>query len=168
MRVARLDRRDNAWTLLPEAADVDPAQAAGVGNGRSRVAISADGVGVVTWGEGGHVYARKMFGGGLSNAPQDLTPADFEGRVADAPPTCPRSTPRTTRATPGSSFRQTFADGGTRILARRQRGTGFDAPVAVDEAGGEPTSGPRIDLNGRGVGDRGDERQRRPASRCGR
>ena len=43
--------------------------------GRSKVAISADGIGVVTWGEGGHVFARKMFHEGISNAPQDLTPA---------------------------------------------------------------------------------------------
>jgi len=150
VRVARLDRRVNAWTLLPEAADVDPAKAAGIGTGRSRVAISADGVGVVTWGEGGHVYARKMFGGGLSNAPQDLTPADFDGRVAGAS-ALPEIDAEDDSSYAWVVFRQTFADGGTRILARRQRGTSFDAPVAVDEAGGEPTSGPRIDLNGRGV-----------------
>ena len=150
VRVARLDRRVNAWTLLPEAADVDPAKAAGVGGGRSRVAISADGVGVVTWGEGGHVYARKMFGAGLSNAPQDLTPADFEGRVAGASD-LPEIDAEDDSSYAWVVFRQTFADGGTRILARRQRGTSFDDPVAVDEAGGEPTAGPRIDLNGRGV-----------------
>ena len=150
VRVARLDRRNNGWTLLPEAADVDPAKAAGVGNGRSRVAISADGVGVVTWGEGGHVYARKMFGSGLSNAPQDLTPADFGGRVATASE-LPEIDAEDDSSYAWVVFRQTFADGGTRILARRQRGTSFDAAVAVDEAGGEPTSGPRIDLSGRGV-----------------
>jgi hypothetical protein len=150
VRVARLDRRVNAWTLLPEAADVDPARAAGVGEGRSRVAISADGVGVVTWGEGGHVYARKMFGAGLSNAPQDLTPADFGGRVPTVSD-LPEIDAEDDSSYAWVVFRQTFADGGTRILARRQRGTSFDEPVAVDEAGGEPTSGPRIDLNGRGV-----------------
>jgi hypothetical protein len=49
-------------------------------------------------------------------------------------------------------FRQSFADGGSRILARRQRGTSFDPPVAVDESSGEAVGAPRIDLNGRGVG----------------
>ncbi|MEA2224576.1 MAG: hypothetical protein QOH83_2952 [Solirubrobacteraceae bacterium] len=151
VRVARLDRRTNAWSVIEQPADADPAQVAGVGAGRSRVAISADGIGVVTWGEAGHVYARKMFGGGLSNAPQDLTPADFEGRVprvSDLPDI---------DAEDDSSyawvvFRQAFADGGTRILARRQRGTSFDPPVAIDEPAGEPVGAPRIDLNGRGVG----------------
>ena len=48
-------------------------------------------------------------------------------------------------------FRQTFADGGSRVLARRQRGTQFDPPVAVD-TGDESVRDPRIDLNGRGRG----------------
>jgi hypothetical protein len=150
VRIARLDRRSNAWTGLPQPVDVDPARVAGVGTGRSKVAISADGIGVVTWGEGGHVFARKMFNVGISNAPQDLTPADFAGRVA------------TTSDLPGVDaeddssyawivFRQTFADGGSRTLARRQRGTAFDPPVAVD-TGDEPVRDPRIDLSGRGQG----------------
>ena len=151
VRVARLDRRTNEWGVIEQPADVDPARPAGVAGGRSRVAISADGIGVVTWGEAGHVYARKMFAGALSNAPQDLTPAEFEGRiprVSDLPDI---------DAEDDSSyawvvFRQSFADGGTRILARRQRGTSFDPPVAIDEPAGEPVGAPRIDLNGRGVG----------------
>jgi hypothetical protein len=151
VRVARLDRRTNAWTVLEQPADADPARAAGVGGGRSRIAIAADGVGVVTWGEGGHVYARKMVGGGLSNSPQDLTPADFGGRAAllsDLPDI---------DAEDDSSyawvvFRQRFTDGSTRILARRQRGTIFDPPVAIDENAGEAVGRPRIDINGRGVG----------------
>ena len=149
VRIARLDRRTNAWELLAQPADVDPARVAGAGSGRSRVAISADGIGVVTWGEGGRVYARKMFASKLSNAPQDLTPASFEGRVpvlSDLPDIDAEDDSSYAWVT----FRQHFSDGGSRILARRQRGTGFDPPVAVD-AGGEAVGAPRIDLNGRGV-----------------
>ncbi|HEV2775169.1 MAG TPA: hypothetical protein VGV90_06235 [Solirubrobacteraceae bacterium] len=150
VRVARLDRRTNGWSVLEQPADVDPGRAAGVGAGRSRVAISADGVGVVTWAEAGHVFARKMFGTGLSSAPQDLTPASFEGRVATT------SDVPDVDAEDDSSyawvvFRQRFADGGSRILARRQRGTTFDPPVAVDAPAGEAVGPPRIDLTGRGV-----------------
>ena len=150
VRVARLDRRTNAWGLLEQPADVDPARPAGVGGGRSRVAISADGIGVVTWGEAGHVFARKMFGGGLSAAPQDLTPTSFEDRVALASDV-PEVDAEDDSSYAWVVFRQRFADGGSRILARRQRGTAFDPPVAVDEPGGEPVGVPRIDLNGRGV-----------------
>ena len=83
-----------------------------------------------------------MFGEALSTAPQDLTPASFDGRVSllsDLP---------AIDAEDDSSyawvvFRQSFADGGSRILARRQRGTEFDPPVAIDEPGGEPVAAPR-------------------------
>ncbi len=150
VRIARLDRRTNLWTGLAQAADVDPARVAGVGTGRSKVAISADGIGVVTWGEGGHVFARKMFQAGISSAPQDLTPPDFGGRVATT------SDLPSVDAEDDSSyawvvFRQAFADGGSRTLARRQRGTAFDPAVAVD-TGDEPVRDPRIDLSGRGQG----------------
>ncbi len=150
VRIARLDRRTNAWGVLGAPADIVAANPAGIGGDRSKVAISADGIGVVTWGEAGHVFARKMFNGGLSNAPQDLTPATFGGRVSTV------SDEPDVDAEDDSSyawivFRQSFADGGSRILARRQRGTRFDPPVAVD-VGDEATSDPRIDLNGRGIG----------------
>ena len=150
VRLVRLDRRTNAWAGLPQPADVDPARAAGVGSGRSKVAISADGVGVVTWGEGGHVFARKMFNTGLSNAPQDLTPPVFEGRIPTSSDV-PDIDAEDDSSYAWVVFRQAFADGGSRILARRQRGTGFDPPVAVD-TGDEPVRDPRIDLNGRGQG----------------
>ncbi len=149
VRIARLDRRSNAWSLLGAPADIDPANIAGVGADRSKVAISADGIGIVTWGEAGHVFARKMFNGGLSNAPQDLTPPDFAGRastVSDQPDVDVEDDSSYAWVV----FRQHFADGGSRILARRQRGTQFDPPVAVD-GGDEATTDPRIDLNGRGL-----------------
>ncbi len=150
VRIARLDRRTNVWSVLDQPADIDPANAAGVGTGRSRVAVSADGVGVVTWGEAGHVFARKMFGTALSNAPQDLTPPTFEGR-APAVSDLPDIDAEDDSSFAWVVFRQTFADGGSRILAIRQRGTAFDPPVAVD-AGTEPVREPRIAMTGRGVG----------------
>jgi len=150
VRVARLDRRTNAWDLVGQPADVDPGRVAGAGGGRSRVAISADGIGVVTWGEGGRVYARKMFGGALSSAPQDLTPVTFEGRVSTVSD-WPDIDAEDDSSYAWVVFRQHFADGGSRILARRQRGTSFEPAVAVDERSGEPVGTPRVDLNGRGV-----------------
>ena len=151
VRIARLDRRTNAWEILAQAADVEPAREAGTGSGRSRVAISADGIGVVTWGEAGHVFARKMFASKLSDAPQDLTPAEFDGRLPILSE-LPEIDAEDDSSYAWVVFRQRFADGGSRILARRQRGTSFDPPVAVDEASGETVGAPRIEMNGRGVG----------------
>jgi hypothetical protein len=148
VRLARLDRRTNAWSVIAQPADVDPARAAGAGTGRSKIAISADGIGVVTWGEAGHVFARKMFNDGISDAPQDLTPPSFLNRAATTSD-LPDVDAEDDSSYAWVVFRQTFADGGSRILARRQRGTQFDPPVAVD-TGDEPVRDPRIDLNGRG------------------
>jgi hypothetical protein len=150
VRVARLDRRTNGWVVLDQAADVLPTRPAGVATGRARVAVSADGVGVVTWGEAGHVYARKMFGTALSAAPQDLTPASFGDRLTAAAD-LPDVDVEDDSSFAWVVFRQAFVDGGSRILAARQRGTEFDPPVAVD-VGGEPVLEPSIDINGRGVG----------------
>ena len=102
------------------------------------------------WGEAGHVFARKMFNAGLSNAPQDLTPADFGGRAATTSE-APDIDAEDDSSYAWAVFRQNFADGGSRVLARRQRGTQFDPPVAVD-AGDESVRDPRVDLNGRGQG----------------
>jgi hypothetical protein len=151
VRIARLDRNAHTWGLLPQPADVDPARPAGGGGGRSRVAISADGIGVVTWGEAGHVFARKMFGLALSSAPQDLTPASFDDRTATTSD-LPDIDAEDDSSYAWVVFRQTFADGTSRVLARRQRGTEFDPPVAVDVPGGGPVVDPNIELNGRGVG----------------
>jgi hypothetical protein len=150
VRLARLDRRTNTWEVLAQLADADPARAAGHGANRSRVAISADGIGIVTWGEAGHVYARKMFNTRISASPQDLTPTDFEGRsplLSDLPDIDSEDDSSYAWVV----FRQSFTAGGSRILARRQRGTSFDPAVAVD-AGDESVGEPRIELTGRGVG----------------
>ena len=150
VRLARLDRRTDAWTRLAAPADVVPAAAAGTGTRRPRVAVSADSVALVVWGEDGadgrmHVHARKVFGERLSSHPQDLTLA---GGDADSPDVDVED---------DSSFgwvayRQ-LAAGRRAVVARRQRGTQFDPPVALDAPlGAEGAERPRIDLNGRGEG----------------
>ncbi|MEA2233480.1 MAG: hypothetical protein QOD83_3296 [Solirubrobacteraceae bacterium] len=151
VRVSRLDRRTNTWATLPAPADIDPARDAGSAGARSRVAVSADGIGVVTWGEAGHVFARKMFGTAFSSAPQDLTPPDVDGRVT-ALSELPEIEGEDDSSYAWVVFRQRFADGGdARILATRERGTAFDAPAAIDP-GGEAVGDPRLAMTGRGVG----------------
>jgi hypothetical protein len=146
--VARLDRRTNAWALLPIPADVEPGANAGTGALRSKVAVSADGVGIITWGEQGvdgrtHVLARKVFGMSLSTAPQDLTLPT--GGSADSPEVDAEDDSSFAWVT----FRQTI-DGTSRTLARRQRGTAFDDAVFAD--GGNSAVDPRVSLSGRGEG----------------
>jgi hypothetical protein len=146
--VARLDRKTNVWAMLPAPADIDAADMAGTGALRSRVAVSADGVGIIVWGEQGsdgrtHVLARKVFGTRLSTAPQDLTLPT--GGSADSPEVDAEDDSSFAWVT----FRQSIG-GVPRALARRQRGTQFDDAVFAD--GGNAVSAPRIALSGRGEG----------------
>ncbi len=150
VRISRLDRLNNRWTTLGQAADVVQSSTAGGGSGRSKIAISADGVAVVTWAEAGHVWARKVFNNGLSNAPQDLSPPSVDG-VASTGADLPDVDAEEDSSYAWVVFRQTLSGGGSRILARRQRGTQFDPPIGID-VGNEAATTPRVEIAPRGVG----------------
>jgi hypothetical protein len=157
--VARKGAETGAFSLIGAALDVDPTRPAGVGTGRSRVAVGADGVAIVVWGEAGRVFARKVFEGRLSDAPQDLT-LDSAGAIpASGPADEPDIDMEDDSSFAWAVFREPFADGagsaGGRVIARRLLGSTFDPPVAAD---GFPTPAPaatgepRVDINGRGEG----------------
>jgi hypothetical protein len=151
VRVARLDRKSNIWSTLGGVADLSAGNVAGTGTGRSKIAISADGVGVVTWGESAHVYARKIFvSSGFSTSPQDLTPPVFGGSATTLSE-LPDIDAEEDSSYAWVVFRQVLAGGGARILARRQRGTTFDPPIGID-VGDEQGTTPRIEMTPRGVG----------------
>jgi hypothetical protein len=50
------------WALESGALDASAADDAGTGSGRPQVAAAGDGVAIVAWGEGGHVYTRRVWG----------------------------------------------------------------------------------------------------------
>lgn len=146
VHAARLD--GTTWTPIGQALDIDPAREAGTGASRPRVGVSAEGNAVVTWGEAGHVYARRLTGTALSAFPQDLTLSSFEGQatgIADSPDIDIEDD--------GSfawvAFRQDIG-GRSRTVARRLRGSLFEDPFAIDA--GATSFAPRIDFAGRGIG----------------
>ncbi len=152
VRAARLDRRTHAWTPVATPLDVTPTAVAGTGSRAPRVGVSADGVALVVWGEDGvdgrtHVIARKVFGPTPSSRPQDLTLPAPAGS-AEAPDVDVEDDSSFAWVT----FRQ-IVGGRAQALARRQRGTEFDPPVALDAPLGPESAGPpRLDLTGRGEG----------------
>ena len=86
--VARKDRKATAFGVVPAALDINPAAPAGIDTGRSKVAVAADGVALVVWGESGQVFARRVFERTVSAAPQPVSvPAagPFPGSTADVP-----------------------------------------------------------------------------------
>jgi hypothetical protein len=153
---ARMDRTGTTFAGLSAPLDANPAEVAGDGSNRSRVAISADGTGVAVWGEAGHVYARRMFGTNPSSVVQDLTLPDLEGRPA-AGADAPAVDIEDDSSFAWVTFREQFVDGGVakpRAIGVRLRGSRADPPVAFDGLGwgGQGVQQPVVDINGKGQG----------------
>jgi hypothetical protein len=157
--VARKDRKATTFGVIPASLDIDPARPAGIGGGRSKVAVAADGVALVVWGEAGRVWARRVFERRLSAAPQDAT-VDAIGAVPGGGADLPDVDVQDDSSFAWVVFRETFSDspggGHTRAVARRLVGSQFDPGAVVDGLGGFPSPDnvgpPRIDINGRGDG----------------
>jgi hypothetical protein len=132
---ARLERNGAAFNGVPGVLDINPADTSGTATGRSKVAVAADGIATVVWGEAGHVYARRIFELRLSTAPQDL------GDNADEPDISSED---------DSSFAWAVFRQGGAAVARRLVGSQFDPPVPLEAA--EGAEAPRVAINGRGVG----------------
>ncbi|MEP6952460.1 MAG: PKD domain-containing protein [Solirubrobacteraceae bacterium] len=137
VHVARLDRKAATFAGVDGVLDIEQAADAGNGSGRPRVAVAADGVATVVWGESGGTYARRVFESRLSAAPQaladnsELPDIDTEDDSSYAWAVARRT-----------------ADGG--IVARRLVGSTFNDPVSIDA--GTSSSEPNVDISGRGIG----------------
>ncbi len=145
VRAARL--QDTTWTAVAQPLDVDPTLEAGTGALRPRVAVSAEGYAVVTWGDRTpygltRVWARRITGLNLSVAPQELTING--GGNADSPDIDIEDD--------GSFawvvFRQDL--GVSRTVGRRLIGSAFEAFEPIDA--GVASDEPRIEMSGGGVG----------------
>ncbi len=66
---------DGEWTQATGPMNVVAGDDAGTGSGRPAVAAAGDGIGIVTWGEGGHLYARRVWGTSPSAEYEQLDPA---------------------------------------------------------------------------------------------
>jgi len=140
--VAAVRLQGSTWEGVPQPLDVDPSRQAGVGSGHSRVAVSAEGNAVATWGEGGAIFARRITGLSVSLAPQQVS--DPAGGAADSPDIDIEDD--------GSFawvvFRQELG-AGPQVVARRLVGSQFEAPAVI---GGPGSSAPAIAMDERGFG----------------
>jgi hypothetical protein len=67
------------WSLEPDPLNADPSAAAGMGGGRPSVVCAGDGVGIVAWGESGHIYTRRVVGTSPSVAVLQADPVAVDG-----------------------------------------------------------------------------------------
>jgi hypothetical protein len=125
------------WGLQAGALDANPADDAGTGTGRSEVATAGDGVGIVAWGENGHVYTRRVRGAAASVVfEQADVPSvnGFSAVSADLPTVASGGN----SSYAGVGFRETVASGvqqQSRVMMRRLHGSIFEDPVFIDGLG---------------------------------
>jgi hypothetical protein len=146
------------WALESVPLDANAADDAGTGAGRPDVAAAGDGVGIVVWGENGHVYSRRVWG----------TSPSVVDEQADgvAPPGCGElSADQPVIGSGGDSsyaavaFREMVGCGGptrSRVLMRRLRGSRYEGLVQADGlsgATGEGADQPQVAIGeyGRGL-----------------
>jgi hypothetical protein len=67
------------WSVEPDPLNADPGADAGTGGGRPAVVCAGDGVGIVAWGEGGHIYTRRVVGTSPSVAFLQADPLAVDG-----------------------------------------------------------------------------------------
>jgi hypothetical protein len=140
--VAAVRLQNSTWEAVPQPLDVDGARPAGEGAQRARVAVSAEGNAVATWGESGAIFARRITGLSVSLAPQLVSLPS--GATADSP--------EIDIEDDGSFawvvFRQEL-DGSSQVVARRLVGSQFEAPANI---GGPGSTAPSLAMDERGFG----------------
>ncbi|WP_354701802.1 hypothetical protein DSM112329_02138 [Paraconexibacter sp. AEG42_29] len=155
VRAARLDAGASSFNVLPDALDINVPEDAGVGGGRSDIAVSADGTAVVVFGESGRVFGRRVFEGRISTAPQDLTVDALEGHAGNTgSATDPHIDIEDDSSFAWVSFRQSFDDNLPHTVTRRLVGSAFEPAVLTDGLGfgGDQSATVSIEMNGRGEG----------------
>ncbi len=134
-----------SWALESTPIDAVAADDAGTGTGTGRpsVAAATDGVGIVAWGEGGHVYTRRIWGTAPSVVYEQADVPALGGAsevAADEPAV----------AVGGDSsfvevaFHEVFSRGPqqqSRVLSRLLRGSQFDGVSAADGVTGTGPGG---------------------------
>jgi hypothetical protein len=145
------------WGVETTSLNVVPSDDAGTGAGVPAVAASGDGVGIVAWGEGGHVFVRRVWGLAPSVQHFQADPPSLSGwsEVSAGTPSI---------ATAGDSsyvnvaFNELFSSGTqrqARVLLRRLRASSWDSVAAPDglaTPGTESADQPQVSMSELGDG----------------
>ncbi|MFZ0041488.1 MAG: PKD domain-containing protein [Solirubrobacteraceae bacterium] len=146
------------WTVDAGVLDDSPGDNAGSGTGRPAVATSGDGIAIVAWGEGGHVFTRRVDHTALSVVDERADAPSVSGfnEVSSGDPSV---------STGGDSsyatvaFRETLSNGTTtqsRVFVSRLHGSQYDDfdPNADGAVAGGPegADSPRAQVSEYGAG----------------
>ncbi|MBV9415208.1 MAG: hypothetical protein JO363_09550, partial [Solirubrobacterales bacterium] len=113
---------------------VAAADDAGTGTGAPQVATAGDGVGIVAWGEGGHVYSRRVWGTAPSVVDEQADIASLSG-CGEASAGNPALAAGGDSSYVDVAYEEVFACGATRqtrVLVNRLRGSQYDGAASAD------------------------------------
>jgi hypothetical protein len=145
------------WGLESTPLDANPSDNSGTGLGRPDVAAAGDGVGIVAWGESGHIYTRRVWGTSPSLVYEQADPSSFAGwnEVSASLPSISSGGDSSYAAV---VFQETLASGAaqqSRVLMNRLHGSQYDGPSAGDgltTPGAEGAAQPQVAVNEFGRG----------------
>jgi hypothetical protein len=134
---------NGAWGLEPSPLDADPNDDAGVGTGRSDVTTAGDGVGIVAWGEAGHVFTRRLRGTSASVVFEQADVPNLNGwnAIAADQPSIGAGGDSSYATV---AFHETLGSGvqqQSRVFMRRLHGSQFDGLAGPDGLQTPGTSG---------------------------
>ena len=125
---------NGSWALESAPLNATPADSAGTGAGAPQVAAAGDGVAIVAWGEGGHIFSRRVWGTvpSVVDEQADVPSVSGCGELSAGEPAV---------ASGGDSsyadvaFQEVVSCGGvsqTRVLMNRLHGSQYDGVVTAD------------------------------------
>ncbi len=122
------------WALESSPLNTDPTQDAGTGTGRPQVATAGDGVGIVAWGEGGHIYTRRVWGTLPSVVDERADPSSFSG-FSEASADQPQIATGGDSSYAAVAFHEALTEGSTqqsRVLVNRLHASQYDGASGGD------------------------------------
>ncbi|HEV3390357.1 MAG TPA: PKD domain-containing protein [Solirubrobacteraceae bacterium] len=123
-----------AWAVEGAPLNVAPADDAGTGAGVPQVATAGDGVAIVTWGEGGHVYSRRVWGTAPSVVDEQADVPSVSG-CAEVSAGEPQVAAGGDSSYADVAFQERVSCSGlqqTRVLMNRLQGSQYDGVVTTD------------------------------------
>ncbi len=145
------------WALGSSPLDANPADDAGTGSGRPQVATAGDGTAIVAWGEGGHIYTRRVLGTSPSIVDEQADPPSVAG-WNEVSANDPQVSTGGNSSYASVAFTEQVSLGGTqqtRVLVNRlvaSEYTGAGAGDGLTTPGSEDAGQPRVAVQEYGAG----------------
>ena len=125
---------NGAWSLEAAPLNVTPADDAGTGSGAPQVAAAGDGVAIVVWGEGGHVFSRRVWGTAPSVVDEQADSASISG-CGEVSAGNPAVSAGGDSSYADVAFQETVSCGGvdqSRVMVNRLRASQYDGATSAD------------------------------------